>query len=914
MDTTIKTFEPRWYQTEAVEAFKDFLRATEPGRNAIIAMPTGTGKSVVIAQIVKYICQWPENKVLMLTHVGELVKQNADKLRAVWPQGDIGICAAGLGRRDTKQAIIYSTVQTVHSLLKRNKYALGRRRLVIIDECHLLSEDENSMYRQVLAKLGELDPKMRVLGLSATPYRTKDGKLTEQENAIFTDVAYDLNKDFARLVEEGYLAPLTSVKTPVEVNLKGVHIQGGDYNSKEVQAAVGNDVLLEQACNVMVNEGRYRRSWIVFVSGIKNAVRVREMLERRGIDVRDVTSANTAADNAQAIAAFRSGQVRCLVSANQLTTGFDVPQIDLIAVLRPTVSPSLHCLDKQTEVLTAAGFKKWNEVSVGELCASVVPDTLELKYVPITGYVHRQLSSDEFMLSLKRPSLDIRVSNNHRMLVDVRRGRDHHFEREILSCSDIIDLENIRIPVSAVPCNSQSVGLSKEELIFIGFWLADGCINPANNDCYFSISDRYPQIKQEIENVMTSIGLGFRSYHWSAEQVSSHGFKTVYGATRYYISKGKLRGERSHLKGWGYLQKYLNKSLCDDLTKCSHEDFAFLLHGLDLGDGWHAEKYADGSIMHTFNIALGKNSVLAEKLQILAIKNGFRANLADNDPSCLLLRIKETNWSSVVKRSAGHVTNWQKETGTQEWVWCVENKNGTLITRRNGKVAILGNCQMLGRGTRPCPGKVDCLVLDFAHNIARLGPINDPIIKERKPKGELTEEEKQEEKEEAELLPRNCPNCGALLPPRTRSCPYCGYRAVQELDVSDLTGLTPLAYIKHTPTIPSSRVWQVSSFVAGKYQNKNTGMHMLRVRVGCTGNGADFNAHFYLNFDSLRDPVRFDAAKTWLQFGGLDPIPRTVSEAIARAKELKAPREIELIKKNWYQKRNYDELIRVYYD
>ena len=565
MDTTNKTFAPRWYQTEAVTAFKDFLRNTEPGRNAIIAMPTGTGKSVVIAQIVKYICQWPENKVLMLTHVGELVKQNADKLRAVWPQGDIGICAAGLGRRDTQQSVIYSTVQTVHSLLKRNKYALGRRRLVIIDECHLLSEDENSMYRQVLAKLGELDPKMRVPGLSATPYRTKDGKLTEQENAIFTDVAYDLNKDFARLVEEGYLAPLTSVKTPVEVNLKGVHIQGGDYNSKEVQAAVGNDVLLEQACNVMVNEGRYRRSWIVFVSGIKNAVRVREMLERRGIVVRDVTSANTAAVNAQAIAAFRSGQVRCLVSANQLTTGFDVPQIDLLAVLRPTVSPSLHV-------------------------------------------------------------------------------------------------------------------------------------------------------------------------------------------------------------------------------------------------------------------------------------------------------------------------------------------------------------QMLGRGTRPCPGKVDCLVLDFAHNIARLGPINDPFLKERKPKGELTEEEKQEEKEEAELLPRTCPNCGALLPPRTRSCPYCGYVAPQELDVSDLTGLTPLAYIKHTPTIPSSRVWQVSSFVAGKYQNKNTGMHMLRVRVGCTGNGADFNAHFYLNFDSLRDPVRFDAAKTWLQFGGLDPIPRTVSEAIARAKELKAPREIELIKKNWYQKRNYDELIRVYYD
>ena len=76
------------------------------------------------------------------------------------------------------------------------------------------------MYRQVLAKLGELDPKMRVLGLSATPYRTKEGKLTEQENAIFTDVAYDLNKDFVRLVEEGYWACTSRAATTIAKKCK----------------------------------------------------------------------------------------------------------------------------------------------------------------------------------------------------------------------------------------------------------------------------------------------------------------------------------------------------------------------------------------------------------------------------------------------------------------------------------------------------------------------------------------------------------------------------------------------------------------------------------------------------------------------------------------------------------------------
>lgn len=557
MDTKIK-FEPRWYQTEAVEAFKDFLQHHEPGRNAIIAMPTGTGKSVVIAQIVKYICGWPDNQVLMLTHVGELVKQNADKLRAIWPQGDIGICAAGLGRKDTKQRVIYSTVQTVHSMLKRDKYTFGRRRLVIIDECHLLSEDENSMYRQVLSTLGSLDPKMRVLGLSATPYRTKDGMLTEQENAIFTDVAYDLNQDFARLVQEGYLAPLTSVSTPVAVNLQGVHIQGGDYNSKEVQAAVGNDILLEQACNVIVNEGRYRRSWLVFVSGIQNAKRVQEMLERRCITALAVTSANTSAENAKAIAGFRSGLIRCLVSANQLTTGFDVPQIDLLAILRPTVSASLHV-------------------------------------------------------------------------------------------------------------------------------------------------------------------------------------------------------------------------------------------------------------------------------------------------------------------------------------------------------------QMLGRGTRPSPGKDNCLVLDFAHNIARLGPINDPFLHERKRKAEEAQK-----REQTELLPRRCPQCHALLPVRSRECPYCGYRAAQELDVQDLTGLAPISFATHQPTAKGSRVYQVNRFVAQPHLTKS-GKHCLRVQVGCAGNGAKFNAFFYLNFDSWRKEAKCDAGRMWLQLHGNDPVPRTMSEAFARSGELQPPLEIEVVRRNFYAGRNFDELVQTYY-
>lgn len=333
----------RWYQREAVDAFKSFVTEHPFGENPLIVMPTGTGKSVVIAKIIQWACSWPQNKVLMLTHVGEIVKQNVRKLTEVWPEAPVGTCSASLGAREPDRRIVMATVQTAYSMLRKDPAAFGARCLVVIDECHLLSEKSTSQYRVVLEKLTALCPHLRVCGLSATPYRTKGGFLTEQENAIFTDVAYDLTSSFTRLIAEGYLAPLVPLDTPVSVDLSGVHIQAGDFITKEAAAAVGNAALLEQACDIMVKEGKERRSWLVFVTGIVNANKVEAMLQRRGIEALAVHSGRHATDNAKAIADFRAGRVRCLISADQLTTGFDVPQVDLIGMLRPTMSTGLHC-------------------------------------------------------------------------------------------------------------------------------------------------------------------------------------------------------------------------------------------------------------------------------------------------------------------------------------------------------------------------------------------------------------------------------------------------------------------------------------------------------------------------------------------------------------------------------------------
>ena len=337
-------FKPRWYQQEACDAFWQFVETNhDASRNPVLVLPTGTGKSVIIAFIIQHAVEsWHGVKVLMLTHVGELVKQNAGKLSSIWPEADIGICSATLGHKDTDNSIIFGNVQSVAPLLKRDPNIFGQRNLIIIDECHMLSEDDNSQYRQVIATLKKLRPQMRILGLSATPYRMKGGYLTEQKNAVFTDIVYDLNSQFERLIKEGYLAPVTTLKTKPHVDLTGVGTRAGDYKLDELQKACGDDAMLKNSLVEVVKRSSGRRAWIVFIAGIENCNKCAQLLREMSVSAYAVNSSFSADENATKIEAFRKGEIRCLVSADQLTTGFDVPQVDLIAMLRPTKSPGLY--------------------------------------------------------------------------------------------------------------------------------------------------------------------------------------------------------------------------------------------------------------------------------------------------------------------------------------------------------------------------------------------------------------------------------------------------------------------------------------------------------------------------------------------------------------------------------------------
>ena len=329
-------YQPREYQHDAVQSVFDYFESGNRG-NPVIALPTGTGKSLVIAWLVQRVLNmWAGQRFMVLTHVKELIVQNSDKLRDVWPNAPIGIYSSGLNQKDIMQPIIFGGVQSVANVVE----AFGHRDLLIVDECHLISPKEGSMYQNVINRLLIINPHMKVIGLSATPYRLGQGMITDE--GIFTDICCDLTSydKFNRLIAQGFISPLIAQPTKVEVDTSDINIVNGDYAlGKSDEAA---DRIMYEALKETVEKGYDRKSWMIFTSGIKSCNHAAEILNSFGISAVAIHSKNKSATNDEYFQAYKTGQVRAICGANKFITGFDHPPADLLADLAPTISPGRH--------------------------------------------------------------------------------------------------------------------------------------------------------------------------------------------------------------------------------------------------------------------------------------------------------------------------------------------------------------------------------------------------------------------------------------------------------------------------------------------------------------------------------------------------------------------------------------------
>lgn len=327
----------RYYQQEALDALYNYF-LTHPTGNPLIALPTGTGKSILPAAFIRGIMQqWPNQRFAMVTHVKELIQQNADELLKLWPVAPLGIYSAGLKQKDSAHNIIYGGVQ---SMVKHADW-FGRRDIVFIDEAHLLSGDSESQYQSLLGMWKLLNPNLKIVGMTATKFRMGMGLLTN--NGIFTDIIYDKTdlEGFNELLAAGFMSPLIPQRTKVELDVSDVGVSQGEFVATQLQGAVDKAEVTFKALQEMVHAGNDRKSWLLFASGIEHAEHIAEQLGAFGVDCAPVHSKRPAEYNDAAIKAFKSGQLRAIVNYGKLTTGFNCPEIDLIGMLRPTLSVPL---------------------------------------------------------------------------------------------------------------------------------------------------------------------------------------------------------------------------------------------------------------------------------------------------------------------------------------------------------------------------------------------------------------------------------------------------------------------------------------------------------------------------------------------------------------------------------------------
>jgi DNA repair protein RadD len=273
---------------------------------------------------------------MVLAHRKELLEQNAEKIKSLLPLGiTCGLFSAGLRRFAMDDHVICAGIQSVY----KRAADFGRRHLIIIDETHLVPDDNDGMYRKFIGDLGELNPRLKIIGLTATPYRTSTGTICGADK-LFNGVCYSAK--IPNLIAGNYLCPVTTEITKEIYDTSKLHTRAGEFIASEVETLFDDDGKTREACEEIIIKCYGRKSILIFSSGVQHAEHIAKIIEANTGEKCGIVTGNTIPlERSATLAAFKAQQLRWLVNVDVLTTGFDAPCIDAIAVLRATQSPGL---------------------------------------------------------------------------------------------------------------------------------------------------------------------------------------------------------------------------------------------------------------------------------------------------------------------------------------------------------------------------------------------------------------------------------------------------------------------------------------------------------------------------------------------------------------------------------------------
>lgn len=308
-------FELRDYQQEAVE----IIESMEAGENRLIAIPCGTGKTVIFATVASN----SDKKVLIIVPSTELRKQAILKLKSIDPNCDVGSVQAGLNEFDhrvivsTRQSLSHKKSTRLEKMLEDSEFEY-----IFIDECHQAVD-------QIKMILSKLNGNVKIAGFSATPYSKK-------LEDIFDKVHF--SRSILQMIELDYLCPPRAFQIKTGVNLNGVKVVAGEFNQKDLEITIDTPERNIQIVDAWKKYASDREHTVIFTCGIDHSNNVMDEFLAQGIDCRTINSKTDKDDRVQILEDFANGLFPILTNCNILTTGFDFPALSCILLASPTKS------------------------------------------------------------------------------------------------------------------------------------------------------------------------------------------------------------------------------------------------------------------------------------------------------------------------------------------------------------------------------------------------------------------------------------------------------------------------------------------------------------------------------------------------------------------------------------------------
>jgi superfamily II DNA or RNA helicase len=768
----------RDYQQEALTNIK--LSIGQGVRRIVMMAPTGAGKTLLAAAMVEG-AQRKGNRLAFVVPSIQLIDQTVEKFYAEGIR-DIGVIQANHEMTDWSKPVQVCSVQTLKS-----RQAYPEAKIVVIDECHAL----HAFHQQWL-----MHPDWQnvpFIGLSATPYTKGLGKYFHSLLIAATT---------KELIDKGLLSPFTVFACP-KADLSDVKVVGGDYVKHQLSGAMQHGTLTADIVRTW-KERWGKDKTLVFAVDRAHAETLHFRFMEAGVRSAYQDANTSSADRHEIERGFHDGRYQVVCNVGTL------------------------CLDQQTEILTDQGWVGIDGMTYEHRVAAWSEDGTEFAH-PL-HIVRRHRDVHEKMVSVEGRIHNIRVTGNHRMLwsksprgfkispaeslvglsgfipvsgqaapkvierpaADANRNRlrrnglTYKYRTLGMTAAQAIEAEQEHRDHLAQHCALKLPHeLSLDECGFIGFWIGDG--TRSGGRFMVAQSRRYPKIIAWFDNLVARIGLHITRSVYAPSTKSSN------ESIRWNFSTGRGgRGQRI-VAGLAPIMPYLDKDGSELLWGLNTEQFGAFLHGYWLADGNHGDGNGDGRGKRIS----GRSLSLFNLLQAIGACRGYRISIKKDNAKHRRAPFYRITWQRLAASRLVRERFKLEDDFRLERVWCVTSTTGNIITRRAGKVAVVGNTtgvdwnvhclvlarptkseilyvQIIGRALRTAPGKERALILDHSDTTQELGFVTD-IHHDHLDMGK-----KKTAKEVADkprkTLPRACPQCASIQPRLNRTCQQCGFK------------------------------------------------------------------------------------------------------------------------------------------